>query len=135
MATYGNAFDVFGGQQIATDLSAWFDTAAVKNSDNSFTTDKTDLSVSLNAAEAATPSTSAPRQGFSDFWQGIANTVVGYAIQKDAAQSGLTTTGGRLQQGATNGATTQTPVQQARGFSPLAVGALLLGAYMLAKRA
>lgn len=127
--------DVFDGVHLGSDLGNTFDAAANANTAQSYVTPKWDLSVNLNAAEAATPVDTTDVGNFTSFWQGIAKTVVGYSIAKDAAQSGLTTNGGQNSQGGANGRTGTAPTSQVRGgFSPLLLIAAGLGALWVITR-
>lgn len=80
-------------------------------------------------ADAAANTTAAPVDSWGGYWQGLLSTVTSYAIAKDAAKSGVVSSGG----GQVQPVVIQAPAAQ-QGIPPvLLLAGLGLLAYMAAK--
>ena len=81
------------GMQSSPEVSPWFslDTAAEIGADTSYNQPRSSATVPSNALQSMAPVTESGSSlgGWSDFWQSTIKAGVGYAIQKDAVQSGM----------------------------------------------
>lgn len=111
-----------------------WNTAAGVNADNSYSQPRGAATVPTNALQTMQPIESTGTGAWADWLQGTVSQVLGYAVAKDAAQSGLTAAGYAPQQ--------QQPVyvqQPAAGgmarYMPLLMigGAVLVGGLVLSK--
>lgn len=113
---------------LSIDGSVWdiFGTAAGVGADPSYDQPRSTVTVPTDAVGSMTPVT-APNDsgGWSDFWKGTLQTVVGYTIAKDAAQSGIVPR-------TVNGQPGYVPVQQPVQRSGMQLGPLLVGAAVVA---
>lgn len=113
---------------LSIDGSVWdiFGTAAGVGADPSYDQPRSTVTVPTDAVGSMTPVT-APNDsgGWSDFWKGTLQTVVGYTIAKDAAQSGIVPR-------TVNGQPAYVPVQQPVQRSGMQLGPLLVGAAVVA---
>jgi hypothetical protein len=114
---------------LSIDGSVWdiFGSAANVGADPSYDTPRSTATVPTDAVGSMTPVTVANDSGgWSDFWKGTLQTVIGYSIAKDAAQSGIAPRTGSSGQPVYTA--TQQPVQRAG----LQLGPLLIGAAVVA---
>jgi hypothetical protein len=123
------------------DTAAMFDAAAASNSSPQQATPAWDGTVDLNSVDLSNevPAPNGAEDGqWADFWRTAGKTALGYAIAKDAKQSGVqTTTGGGTTAGQRAATTATTKVQNAWQPLMLAAGALIIGAaiWFAARRA
>jgi hypothetical protein len=110
-----------------------FGTSAAVGADSSYSEPRSTATVPTSALGSMQPVTAAnDGGGWSDFWKGTLQTVIGYSIAKDAARSGVTQQ--RTPDGQPIYATAQRAPTQGGGAMPmgmLVLGGVLLGGVLL----
>ena len=112
---------------------AW-DTAAVINGGGTYAQPRTPQTVTTDAVQSMAPVTN-PGDSWSDFWRGAGTAILGYAIQKDAVQSGVAAPAGQPQVvyvPAPQGAARPQQAVQGQGLLLLALAGLVV--YMVAAK-
>lgn len=127
--------DFFGSASApGFNLSDEWNAALGINIDDSYWTPRTADTVPSNALQTMQPIETNTGGGWSDFWKGTLQTVIGYSIAKDAAQSGVARPGQQYGQAAYPAQGGAYAAQRQPGGQVLTLALVGVGIYLLARK-